>query len=545
MAEKLNVNAETKIFELPIDVTAAGEVSKTLATADTYVDRNIKVTVRTPDADLKIVEDEGSGVITATVSTTDTTYTSDTETKHAITIAADAHVNKTTVGVNQAGFLASTDTIDIAAADAVQNTKTLYIKEGAITATGEATATGNVTLESAGAAPESGFYIKAAAAGSAKVTTAGWVEPGDPIESSGDAYYTLPTTSFGNTEVSGKTYEDIDEKAPVLVEGGYLYIGEGYIRDSKISLAKLVPDHGTLPVVDAKSEWMYKGYSAYDNEGKLIAGTMGDAVLGDISATNVKATVSAVTVAANEGVFKVTGSGDISGKTSVAVTQRGLATTDMSKTGDIAGTANVEATLAKIGLAATADKESAVVKPVITKDTSTAQSGAITTIQPTSGKYVAVSAAAISESVTVTPTVATEGYGTADLHSATAKTITVGTEASDRFYIPLNVGSHSASIETPIVVNATATVAQTEETTAGFEGNLAAGILSAAPSGEYITLKANATKTAGSLSCNVTCTATEGYIEAGSETKTVSGSVDVNVAAAADKYIRVYDGTIL
>lgn len=545
MAEKLNVNAETKVFELPIDVTAAGEVSKTLATADTYVDRNIKVTVRTPDADLKIVEAEGSGVITATVSTTDTTYTSDTETKHAITIAADAHVNKTTVGVNQAGFLASTDTIDIAAADAVQNTKTLYIKEGAITATGEATATGNVKLEAAGAAPESGFYIKAAAAGSAKVTTAGWVEPSAPIESSGDAYYTLPTTSFGNTEVSGKTYEDIDAKAPVLVEGGYLYIGEGYIRDSKISLAKLVPDHGTLPVVDAKSEWMYKGYSAYDNEGKLIAGTMGDAVLGDISATNVKATVSTVSVAADEGVFKVTGSGDISGKTSVAVTQRGLATTDMSKTGDIAGTANVEATLTKIGLAATADKESAIVKPVITKDTSTAQSGAITTTQPTSGKYVAVSAAAISESVTVTPTVATEGYGTADLHSATAKTITVGTEASDRFYIPLNVGSHSASIETPIVVNATATVAQTEETTAGFEGNLTAGILSAVPSGEYITLKANATKTAGSLSGNVTCTATEGYIEAGSETKTVSGSVDVNVTAAADKYIRVYDGTIL
>ena len=177
----------------------------------------------------------------------------------------------------------------------------------------------------------------------------------------------------------------------------------------------------------------------------------------------------------------------------------------MSKTGDIAGTANVEATLAKIGLAATADKESAVVKPVITKDTSTAQSGDITTTQPTSGKYVAVSAAAIAESVTVTPTVATEGYGTADLHSATAKTITVGTEASDRFYIPLNVGSHSASIETPIVVNATATVAQTEETTAGFEGNLSAGILSAVPSGEYITLKANATKTAGSLSGNVTC----------------------------------------
>ena len=164
---------------------------------------------------------------------------------------------------------------------------------------GDTKSTGNVKLEPAGAASESGFYIRAAAAGSAKVTTAGWVEPSDPIESSGDAYYTLPTTSFGNAGVSGKTYEDIDAKAPVLVEGGYLYIGEGYIRDSKISLAKLVPDHGTLPAVDAKSEWLYKGYSAYNNDGKLIAGTMGDAVLSDISATNVKATVSTVSVAAN------------------------------------------------------------------------------------------------------------------------------------------------------------------------------------------------------------------------------------------------------
>lgn len=540
-----NMTTENKVWKLPINVEAAGEVTKVLATADTYVDRNIEVKVTTPDADLKIVEAEGSGEITATVSTTDTTYTSDTETPYAITIAADAHVNKTTVGVNQAGFLAATDTIDIAAADAEQNTKTIYIKEGTIEATGEATATGNVQLEKAGTAPETGFYVKAAAAGSASVTTAGWVGTDTEITSSGDAYYTIPETSFGNTEISGKTYEDIDAKAPVLVEGGYLYISEGYIKDSKISLAKLVPDHGTLPVVDAKSEWMYKGYTAYDNDGKLIAGTMDDAVLSEISATDVKATVSTVSVTADEGVFKVTGSGDISGTTSVAVTQRGLATTDMSKSGDIEGTANVNATLAKIGLAATADKESATVKPVITKDTSTAQSGEITTTQPTSGKYVAVSAAAITESVTVTPTVATEGYGTADLHSATAKTINVGTEASDRFYIPLNAGSHSASMADPTIVNATAAVATEAGASDGFEGNLSAGILSAKPSGEYITINADATPTKGSVSGNVTCTATEGYIEAGTETKTVSGDVEVEVTKAAEKYIRVYDGTIL
>src|SRR5574344_433235 len=94
-----NMTIDENVFQLPIDVTENG-----------YVDKNIKVKVTTPDATYKVI-DEGS--IVATASTTDTTYTSDTVTPYAITIAADATVSDVKVGVDKAGFAASTDTVTV------------------------------------------------------------------------------------------------------------------------------------------------------------------------------------------------------------------------------------------------------------------------------------------------------------------------------------------------------------------------------------------------------------------------------------------------
>ena len=47
----LNVN-ENK-FVLPIDVESAGTITKELQTQGTYVDKNIKITVNTPDGTLE------------------------------------------------------------------------------------------------------------------------------------------------------------------------------------------------------------------------------------------------------------------------------------------------------------------------------------------------------------------------------------------------------------------------------------------------------------------------------------------------------------
>ena len=48
------LNVQENKFILPIDVTAAGKVTKELQTAGTYVDKNIKIEVNTPDGSLEV-----------------------------------------------------------------------------------------------------------------------------------------------------------------------------------------------------------------------------------------------------------------------------------------------------------------------------------------------------------------------------------------------------------------------------------------------------------------------------------------------------------
>ncbi len=274
---------------------------------------------------------------------------------------------------------------------------------------------------------------------------------------------------------------------------------------------------------------------------------MGDAELSPITASSVQANIGTVNVAAQGDVFHVTGTGSISGNSEVHVATRGLAETSLKQTGTISGNANLDATLAKIGLGVSVNNSDIKVTPVIAKeDSTTAKSGAITTTAPVGGHYVAVSAAAIAASATVTPTVSKEGYGTADLHDATPSTVTAGANASGTYYIPLNDGSHSAVAGDPTINKASATVATDVEASSGFDGNLVSGVLEIAPtSGEYITISGNATTHNGSVSGTVTCTSTEGYITTSSKTASISGNVEVEVTAAAPKYIRVYDGSIL
>ena len=537
------MNVENQVWQLPINVTENGTITKTLATADTYVDKNIEITVNTPDATFER-KDKGAGAngeISAVVSSTDTTYTSDTKTKYAIEIAADAHVNAVTVGVKDAGFAASTDEVTIAASDAAQNKKTIYVKEGHLTGSGEATATSDTIKMTKGG--EGDFKFTAVASGGARVDVAGWLSTDAAADSSGNATYAVQAASLANTETVGTTYTD--HTGPVLTSGGYLYINEGYIKDTKISLADLVPDNANITSENANL--VYNTVKAYDKDGALIVGTMGDAELSPITASGVQANIDTVNVAAQEGVFHVTGTGAISGNSEVHVATRGLAETSLSQTGTISGNANLDATLAKIGLGVSVNNSDIKVTPVIAKaDATTALSGAITTTAPVGGHYVAVSADAIAASATVTPTVSTEGYGTADLHDATPSTVTAGTNASGTYYIPLNDGSHSAVAGDPTINKASATVATNVVASGGFEGNLVSGVLEIAPtSGEYITISGNATTHNGSVSGTVTCTSTEGYITASSKTASISGNVEVEVTAAAPKYIRVYDGSIL
>lgn len=538
-----NMPVEEKVFQLKLDVESNGIITKTLQTADTYVDKNIKVTVNTPDAEFEVKK---AAAVTATASTTDTTYTSSTETPYAVEIAADATAGAVQVGVKTPGFAAATDIVEVASATAETATKTIYVKEGHLEGSGTASAESDTVTLKAGTASSEGFVIKASAAGGAEVDVAGWLPAGAKADASGNAYYTLDKVNFANTGSADAI--DISATAPVIPSGGYLYIKEGYIKESKISLAKLVPDESTIGT-DESSDFIYKTVTAYNNDGKLIGGTMGDAKLGEITANDAEATISTVEVTLVDGAFKVTGNAVIDGSASVSVEERGLATTNMTAEGSVSGEATVDATLAKVTVGASVTQNDVIVTPVIAKeDATTVKSGAITKTQPASGiRYVAVSTAEDYEYVTATGTVTEAGYGIAEEggYSASEALISAGAAASGTYYVPIEAGSHTVEASEVATANATATLSAEPTATAGFDGNLTAGILSAAPAGEYITITADAaSKTQGSVSGTVSCTVTEGYIEAAEETKSIAGNVDVDVTPTA-KYIRVYDGTIL
>ena len=530
-------------FILPIDIAAAGKATKELQTAGTYVDKNIKIEVNTPDGSLEVKKE---GTLSASVSVDANVYTSDTETKYPITVKGDAAITDVQVGVKNEGFVDSTDAVTIAGSSAPQASKTVYIKAGSLSGSGTASAEGGNGLAlgaKSTTAPDSGFYVKASAAGGASVATAGWVDETTPsVSVNGDSYYPIDAATLANAGTADKVYAE--ETGPVLVSGDYLYINKGYIGDTKIPLADLVPNDATVKAgVDGNSNLIYKTVSVYDKDGALVAGTMGDAVLSDIAANGASANISTVSVAANEdgSAFKVTGSGAISGTASVSVATVGYAKSDLTKTGAIEGSASVEASLAKIAVSASAETANLTVTPVIVKDSSSAAAtGAITTTAP-SGYFVAVSADAIAASTTVSPTVTAAGYGTADTFSATAATVTAGSNASGLYYVPIAEANHAVSKEASSVTNASATVSSAivDETATAIT------LLSAAPEGRYLKISATATAQDGSVTTNAKCVSTEGYIINSTKTLPITEAVTVGITNAADKFIKIYNGELV
>ena len=537
------LNVQDNNFILPIDIAAAGKVTKELQTAGTYVDKNIKIEVNTPDGSLKVKQE---GTLSASVSVDANIYTSDTETKYPLTVKGDASITDVQVGVANEGFVDSTDTVTINGSSAPQASKTVYIKAGSLSGSGTASAEGGNGLALGAkqeSAPQSGFYVKASAAGGASVATAGWVDKTTPsVSVNGDSYYPIDAATLANAGTADKVYAE--EAGPVLVSGGYLYINKGYIGDTKIPLADLVPNEANVTAGEnGNSHLIYKTVSVYDKDGALIAGTMGDAALNDIVANQASANISTVSVAANEdgSAFKVTGSGAISGTASVSVATAGYAKSDLTKSGAIEGSASVDASLAKIAVSASAAAANLTVTPVIAKDSSSAKAtGAITTTAP-SGHFVAVSADAVAASTTVSPTVTTAGYGTADTFSATATTVTAGSNASGLYYVPITEASHTVSKEASSVTSASATVSSAVVDENASEVTL----LSIAPEGRYLKISAAATAQNGSVTTNAKCVSTEGYITASTQTLPITESVSVGVTNAADKFIKIYNGELV
>lgn len=140
--------------------------------------------------------------------------------------------------------------------------------------------------------PASGFYVtvntaadSSSVTAAAAVTSAGYgtttsgqyTTAGDSktitVNAAGATYIPITAGSLANNASSGVTYADLSSSAPVIPSEGYLYINKGYYADSKISLARLVPNDATITYATGAG-YMLSGQSAYDSEGKLVVGTI-------------------------------------------------------------------------------------------------------------------------------------------------------------------------------------------------------------------------------------------------------------------------------
>lgn len=126
----------------------------------------------------------------------------------------------------------------------------------------------------------------------------GWIQSGE-----------MDAAEFANTATEGTTYIDISDttEAPVLVSGSYLFINKGYTDDLKISLKKLVPDGASAGLA---SGVILSGYSAYNNDGTLIAGSIQSKAATTYNTSSSDQTIaSGVYLSGNQTIKAVTTSG--------------------------------------------------------------------------------------------------------------------------------------------------------------------------------------------------------------------------------------------
>ena len=233
---------------------------------------------------------------TATISSITYTYNS---TAGNFTIAGSANVSAPTVGT--AGYISSTVGTKNAKTDGATVSTTVAKIGIQANLSGTGTKTPSITKNSAtnitaaGTAtttkPSSGYYVAVSSAANtgtvqatASVTSAGYgtttsgqytTTPSSNLTvgaaASAVTYVPITAATYANSATSGTTYTDISASVPALISGDYLYINAGYAPASKISLAKLVPDASGD---NAPASYILSGYTAYDNDGTLIVGTM-------------------------------------------------------------------------------------------------------------------------------------------------------------------------------------------------------------------------------------------------------------------------------
>ena len=236
--------------------------------------------------------------------------------------------------------------------------------------------------------------------------------------------------------------------------------------------------------------------------GSKVTGSMPNATI-----TSGSATISSATYTYDNGNFSVTGSATI------AAPSVGTAGYISSSAGTRkANTATLSATVAKIAgstsiTGATTKQPSISRQSISISNVTDAAAGDAQTSAPTSGVWVKIKSDANTGTLTATPSVSAEGYGTGSYHGIGGATATVGASESADTYIPIKNGAYSASVS---VSNGSASMSAT-------------GVSTTSSSNCYITLST----TAGSATGTATI-GTAGWITTGSKSSSASVSVSGN-----------------
>ena len=264
--EKYVVSQAKKTGEtMQSTVTTAGYVSSTVGTKNTgaltiNAPANLEIAKATFTVSGNSVKSNTAGYIPANTNVGAVSTVARAKTTTSTTAnTTDAKLTVTASNNQGTGYVTGSN-------ETASDTITLSVSGATVTATSGNDSTKKVSksvastnvVEKAGSVSDNTYTQ-----GKVTVDTAGYISAGDKVSGA----------SFANTATTNVTYKDISSTtaAPILVSNDYLYINKGYTDNVKISLAKLVPDGASA---DLASNKILSGYSAYDNDGKLIAGSI-------------------------------------------------------------------------------------------------------------------------------------------------------------------------------------------------------------------------------------------------------------------------------
>lgn len=505
-ATRDNTNNVWKV-DVDLGTITNANVTKTakLATAGTYVDEDIWVSATASKPSAAALGASATGSAEITSATVGTKSNGNYPITGSADISGTASASTTTSGYATAGTTkASGSTTGTATLNA-------SIPAGALNASGTASAT--ITSATIGTKSGTTYPITGSASisgtASASVKTAGYVknETGSGnVTGTATLNATIPAGALGISDSSAPTgYTKATKTVP---SDGSLTLSAGYYPATYITLADLVPDEATL-TESTGAPYIRQDETAYDKNGKLIVGTMGDATFSNSESAG-SATITGPTYNSTNDNFSLSSSGTASHTITAATAgfiDAGTVVDEHTQT--VSGSK----TLAKVALSTTKTSGNLTVAPTLTRTAKPsgdawvdAASGAATTTKPTTADpYVQIDAAAATNTLKIKPTVSTAGYGDTSHYGYTEYSGTVGAAKATTRYIPITKGTATANSVTVTVTGGTPTLNNTT----------------------------NKYDIALSGSGSTTATVSKaGWIESiGSSTATASGTVSLNKAA--------------